>query len=634
VGLTTPTRILEFAPTSNPLTGAPVWIDITTRLIKGSIRRGRQHELGTFQAGTMNVTLDNRDGALNAWNSQSPFYNTGTGIQPFKPVRLRAVWNGVTYAVFRGFIESFGPQWQDAVNSEIELRCVDGFKLLALATIDRSGYDEAVIADGASHYWKLNEPNGILYNADAIGTLTLRQGMPQVLIGGSASLLVADTDTCEYWFNNSVSHLYGDTVVSRDAAFSVEFWAKPYPTTPPPGDTIVCQGVGDPSTGNTYEWFVSMGTGASGGVSFSVYVAGGLVTGGTVDGSLNLYDNKPHHIVCVHGTSADKIYVDGVDVTIPYTFHAGAPQTLSGSKFVVGSDPTALRPLETYGGWLQKIAYYPLALSAAQAAAHASLGLTPWSGDLSGARINRVLDLIGWPAADRSIDVGQSVMAQLDPNTIGSSALSYLQSVELSELGALFISPDGKVSFHQRDKVLKPPYNTSQLTLGPANEPYELDGTQPVGDDTQIYNDVVAQRSGGSKYTVVDTASIAAFGRRPLQETSLLNTSDVEVLDRANYRLFLQKSFSMRTEKVHVHPIDDAGNLFPHALGRELRERITFVRSFIGQGDAMTQVSLIEGIDHDLSEDDWTTDWSLEPAPPAFWIVGTSALGTDTRLAA
>lgn len=633
MGLTTPTRILEFAPTSNPLDGAPVWVDITTRLRHGSIRRGRQHELGSFQAGTMDVTLDNRDGALNAWNTQSPFYNAGAGIQPLKPVRLRAVWNNITYPVFRGFIESFGPQWPDAVNSEIELRCVDGFKLLSLATIDRSGYDEVVVADGASHYWKLNEPNGVLYNVDSIGTLTLRQGSPQVLIGGSASLLVADNDTCEYWFNDSVSHLYGDTVISRDAAFSVELWIKPYPSTPiPPGDTVVCQGVGDPTTGNTYEWFISIGTGASGGVTFQLYPAAG-VTGATTN-TVNVYDGKAHHILGVHSATADFIYVDGVDQTLPFTFHAGAPAVKSGAKFVVGADPTPLQPLATYGGWIQKLAYYPLALSAAQAAAHAALGITPWKGDLAGARVSRVLDLVGWPAADRAVDVGQSVMAQLDPNTLGSSALSYLQSVELSELGALFISPDGKVAFHQRDKVLKPPYNTSQITLGPSSEPYELDGTQPVGDDTQIYNEVIAQRSGGNKYTVIDAASVASFGRRPLSETSLLNTSDLEVLDRANYRLFLQKSFSMRTEKVHVHPIDDAANLFPHVLGRDLRERATFVRSFIGQGDAMTQVSLIEGIEHDLSEDDWSTGWSLEPAPPGFWILGTSAIGTDTRLAA
>lgn len=79
------------------------------------------------------------------------------------------------------------------------------------------------------------------------------------------------------------------------------------------------------------------------------------------------------------------------------------------------------------------------------------VNLAPGTGvpQLSGARVSAVLDEVSWPAGRRFIDTG---VASLGADTIGDNvaALAYLQTVEASEAGFLFIGKDGAFTFRQR----------------------------------------------------------------------------------------------------------------------------------------------------------------------------------------
>ncbi len=59
------------------------------------------------------------------------------------------------------------------------------------------------------------------------------------------------------------------------------------------------------------------------------------------------------------------------------------------------------------------------------------------AGDLSGTRINEILDQIGWPATMRQIDAGQTTL-QADPGT-ARTALGAMQTVAQSEYGAIYV---------------------------------------------------------------------------------------------------------------------------------------------------------------------------------------------------
>lgn len=70
------------------------------------------------------------------------------------------------------------------------------------------------------------------------------------------------------------------------------------------------------------------------------------------------------------------------------------------------------------------------------------------SEQLSGARVNAILNSVGWAATDRVVETGSSIVAA---GTASGGALSYLQDVEASEQGYMFVGKTGQLYFKQRN---------------------------------------------------------------------------------------------------------------------------------------------------------------------------------------
>jgi len=124
--LNRPTYSVEVSFTDPKLT--PVWQDITSRVRKTSITRGRESEMSRIEAGTAQVTLDNQDRRFDPTYTAGPYYGV---LLPMRPLRIRATWEGITYDVFRGFIEDWGQEWPVNRDVVVKVRAVDGFAVLA-----------------------------------------------------------------------------------------------------------------------------------------------------------------------------------------------------------------------------------------------------------------------------------------------------------------------------------------------------------------------------------------------------------------------------------------------------------------------------------------------------------------------
>lgn len=87
-----------------------------------SIERGRDNELGEFQAGTCEIVLDNRSGLYSPTNSGGALYGN---LLPHRPVQVRATFNASTYDLFTGYIDRIvpSPAWD---KRNCYLYCVDG----------------------------------------------------------------------------------------------------------------------------------------------------------------------------------------------------------------------------------------------------------------------------------------------------------------------------------------------------------------------------------------------------------------------------------------------------------------------------------------------------------------------------
>jgi hypothetical protein len=124
--LNRPQLILEVAfSTANPLTVPASWTDLSAylRTDELSIRRGRPDELSQASAGTMVVTLDNRDGRFDPENTTAPYY---PNIVPMRRVRLRAMWSAVSYTLFTGYAQAWTPTYDPRTGGATTvLRCID-----------------------------------------------------------------------------------------------------------------------------------------------------------------------------------------------------------------------------------------------------------------------------------------------------------------------------------------------------------------------------------------------------------------------------------------------------------------------------------------------------------------------------
>ena len=110
--------------------------DISTSVRTINTNRGRRRALERFGTGTATITLDNRDRSFDPTNTASPYYNATvgvTGVVPSIPVVIRATWNGVTYPIFRGFIDSWTFNYSDAGigDATATISCSDAFKPLS-----------------------------------------------------------------------------------------------------------------------------------------------------------------------------------------------------------------------------------------------------------------------------------------------------------------------------------------------------------------------------------------------------------------------------------------------------------------------------------------------------------------------
>ncbi|MFI7707601.1 hypothetical protein [Nonomuraea sp. NPDC049480] len=63
----------------------------------------------------------------------------GTLVKPRRPVRVRAIWNSVTYDLFRGYVDAWNIEWNGPNQSTATVPCTDAFKVFS--NFDRRNAD-------------------------------------------------------------------------------------------------------------------------------------------------------------------------------------------------------------------------------------------------------------------------------------------------------------------------------------------------------------------------------------------------------------------------------------------------------------------------------------------------------------
>ena len=255
-----------------------------------------------------------------------------------------------------------------------------------------------------------------------------------------------------------------------------------------------------------------------------------------------------------------------------------------------------------------------------------SVGTIADSGvQLSGTRINKILDAAAFPASMRNIDAGDSSM-QADPATANRSALSACQLIEQSELGAFYFDQFGFARFISR--------NNSVKAQGAASTLFADDGTGITYDqvtydfsDTGLINSAVITRNGGTAQSDSDATSISNYFQHNRTRTGLMMTTDSEALSMAQSIVASRADTAIRVESVTINtgdPTDPARVVA--GLELDYFDPITVQQTQAG-GSSISNTLVIQGVSYDISPNKWTTTFIVADPYATGFVIGSATMG-------
>jgi hypothetical protein len=171
------------------------------------------------------------------------------------------------------------------------------------------------------------------------------------------------------------------------------------------------------------------------------------------------------------------------------------------------------------------------------------------AGNLSGTRINQILDQIDWPPTMRDVDAGLTTM-QADPGTARTS-LDAMTTVATSEYGALYVNTDGEFVFQDRAVTAGSiggtvtTFNDDGTGIAYANAMWKLD-------DDLIFNSAQISRTGGSPQTAINQASIDKYFIHSYNLQDLLMQTDAVALDYAQAYVASRAETSVRCDGIEL----------------------------------------------------------------------------------
>lgn len=248
------------------------------------------------------------------------------------------------------------------------------------------------------------------------------------------------------------------------------------------------------------------------------------------------------------------------------------------------------------------------------------------SPQLSGARIETLLNVVSWPTSQRAIDAGNSTM-QADPGESNRDLLNALQLVESSEFGGFFISAEGDATFLSRDTVSK---KADEIPVVFADDGSGLTYQQIefANDDTLLVNDVTVTRLNGTSQNVFDQTSIDTYFLHSGKRDGILVQTDAESLDQAKTLLVARKDTTDRIDSMTINVNDPTSPAkIVAGLNLEIFDLVNVTKTVPG-GSTITKELFVQGVQHDITNNTFTTKiLTAEPLIQAFILDSTTSQG-------
>ena len=247
------------------------------------------------------------------------------------------------------------------------------------------------------------------------------------------------------------------------------------------------------------------------------------------------------------------------------------------------------------------------------------------AGQLSGARIDNILDEIDWPASQRDIDTGLTTL-QADPGT-NRTALQALFTVAESEYGAIYVSADNNFVFQDRAVTVASIAGTPTVFADDGSGLSYFDATW-ILNDVLVFNKATITRAGGSPQVALNQASIDKYFLHSYFLDNLLMQSDAVALDYAQAYVASRQETTIRVDAIVLDLYTPSYNSgIVAALDLDFFDPIT-VKTTQPGGSTLEKTLQIFGVRMNITPNSWkTTFTTLEPVIDGF-ILGYSELGS------
>ena len=247
------------------------------------------------------------------------------------------------------------------------------------------------------------------------------------------------------------------------------------------------------------------------------------------------------------------------------------------------------------------------------------------AGDLSGTRINEILDEIDWPQSMRDIDPGLTTL-QTDPGT-NRTALQALTTATESEYGAIYVDGYGSFVFQDRDVTVASIAGTPTVFADDGTGIDYFDASWTLN-DVLVFNKATITRVGGTAQVATNQASIDKYFLHSYFLNNLLMETDAVALDYAQAYVASRAETSIRCDAIVLDlytPNYDTGVVA--ALDLDFFDPITVLTTQPG-GSTIEKTLQIFGVRMNITPNSWkTTFTTLEPVIDGF-ILGYSELGS------
>jgi len=552
------------------------------------------------------------------------------------------------YPVFRGYIERYPQSWDSTgFKGYSDLGAVDALALLSKISL-RDVMTQDMIQDGPLALFLLDEastpcvniggnvlPPMAEYRVEGVTLVTevpLNYGVP----GPGVEQIGCVSQPADISVSGTVAHYlvsnFMNDVLKRIGnilnGFTFECWFN-VATNPSNGGPLVTgDGVG--TVAGRYIRLFMYGTN----IGLECYNANTTTFDYQLPSTANLNDGRWHHMVGTEEFAGGsnitaKLYVDGkLDSQVTFA-RGGATMSIGkisafATLFVGSFEPGVVR------GSISRIAAYDYPLSAARVASHyQSAGA--FQGDKSGTRIVRILNWAGWKGPT-SIQTGVTTVAPAT-GLAGQTALAASQLCETTEDGVFIASPNGVLTFMNRDWPLLQLPGASVATFGELETPYDPGLTRET-DPTLIFNDWSVSRPGGTAPQRVYNQTSMARYFPSTQSVTTQHADDTQALQFATYLLRRFKDSHARWPSVTITPSANPG-LFPLALSLRIGDRVT-VKRRTSAGVTISEDHLISRITRNGSPTALSFTFSLIPVDPQVpWIMGNATygiMGQTTRM--